>query len=221
MMRQFLKYELDRYLRGRGREAVEELPLIRVEEQDYIYYDKGALVMWWLKDSVGEATVNRALRRLNAKYAFQGAPYPASSEFVRILREEAGPQYDALITDLFERITLYDMKAHNATARRLANGQYQVRFTIDGRKLYADALGKETDAPLDEPVEIGAFTVEPGKQGYSAASVLHVERRSLKSGAQQIELILDAAPRWVGVDPYNKRIDRNSEDNLTEVTLVQ
>ena len=24
-------------------------------------------------------------------------------------------------------------------------------------------------------------------------------------------------PTWVGIDPYNKRIDRNSDDNLTEV----
>jgi hypothetical protein len=24
-------------------------------------------------------------------------------------------------------------------------------------------------------------------------------------------------PKWVGIDPFNKRIDRNSDDNLTEV----
>ncbi|HET8819530.1 MAG TPA: ABC transporter permease subunit, partial [Xanthomonadaceae bacterium] len=39
-MRKFLKYELDRYLSGRGGESVEELPLYRVENQQYIHYRK-------------------------------------------------------------------------------------------------------------------------------------------------------------------------------------
>ena len=45
-MRKFLKYELDRYLRSRGGEVVEELPLARVENQQYIHYQKGSLAMY-------------------------------------------------------------------------------------------------------------------------------------------------------------------------------
>ena len=52
-MRRFLKYELDRYLRARGGEVVEELPLARVENQPYIHYQKGSLAMYWLKEVVG------------------------------------------------------------------------------------------------------------------------------------------------------------------------
>ena len=44
MIRKFLKYELDTYLRGRGGETIEELPLERVENQPYIHYQKGSLV---------------------------------------------------------------------------------------------------------------------------------------------------------------------------------
>src|SRR5690606_8322327 len=40
-MRRFMKYELDRYLSGRGSELVEEQPLMRVENQSYIHYSKG------------------------------------------------------------------------------------------------------------------------------------------------------------------------------------
>ncbi len=219
MMRQFLKYELDAYLRGRGRESVEELPLVRVEDQDYVHYRKGALVMWWLKDTVGEETVNRSLRRLLARYAFHGAPYASASDFVKILREESPPEAQDLITDLFERITLYDMKALDAHAKRLPDGRYAVRFTVLGRKLYADGLGVETEAPLSEPFEVGAFTVEPGKKGFTAQAVLDLERHPLVSGSQEVRLIVNEPPKWVGVDPYNKRIDRNSDDNLTAVVL--
>ncbi|HEY4116453.1 MAG TPA: hypothetical protein VGM56_01305, partial [Byssovorax sp.] len=120
--------------------------------------------------------------------------------------------------DLFEKITLYDMKAKDASSRRLPDGRYEVTFTVDGKKLYADGQGKETEAPLSEPFELGAFTKQPGKKGFSKESVLAFERRVVVSGAQTVKLVVAEAPAWVGVDPYNKRIDRNSDDNLTEVT---
>jgi aminopeptidase N len=221
MIRKFLKNELDGYLRARGGEGVEELPLIRVEDQPYIHYEKGALVMYWLKDSVGEEVVNRSLRRLIQQFAFKGPPYPSSADFVRILREEAGPQYNDLITDLFERITLYDMSAHDAHAKKRPDGKYDLTFSVTGKKLYADGQGKETESPLSEPFDIGAFTAEPGKKGFTQASVLDFEKRNLVTGKQQIALVVDQLPKWVGVDPYNKRIDRNSDDNLTKVTLDQ
>jgi aminopeptidase N len=217
LMRKFLKNELDNYLRSRGGEVVEELPLIRVENQPYIHYRKGALVMYWLKEMVGEEAVNRALRRLLAQYAFKAAPYPSSSDFVRMLREEAGPAHEALITDLFERITLYDMKAKDATWKKRPDGRYEVTFSVEGKKLYADGKGKETEAPLSEPFEIGVFTAQPGKKGFSKESVLLFERRTVTTGTQDVTVVVDREPKWAGVDPYNKRIDRNSDDNLTEV----
>jgi aminopeptidase N len=218
-IRKFLKYELDRYLSSRGGEAVEELPLNRVENQQYIHYRKGSLTMYWLKEMVGEEVVNRALRKLLAEFAFKAAPYPTSTDFIRLLRAEAGPEYDALITDLFEKITLYDMKASNATAKKLADGKYQVRFDVDAHKLYADGQGKEIEAPLNEPFELGVFAVEPGKKGYTHESVLLMTRQPMKSGKQSVEFIVDQLPKFAGVDPYNKRIDRNSDDNLTPITL--
>jgi ABC-2 type transport system permease protein len=218
-IRKFLKGELDTYLRSRGGEVVEELPLNRVEDQAYIHYRKGSLAMYWLKEVAGEEVVNRALQKLLAQFAFKPAPYPASTDFIRLLREEAGPQHDALITDLFEKITLYDMKASNATAKRLADGKYEVTFTVEGRKLYADGEGSETEAPLQEVFEVGAFTAEPGKQGYTGEDVVLIDRQPLKTGQQTITLLVDQPPEFVGVDPYNKRIDRDSDDNLTRVVM--
>ena len=218
-IRKFLKNELDQYLRNRGTEAVEELPLERVEDQPYIHYRKGAVVMYWLKETVGEETVDHALQRLLGQYAFKGPPYPSSTDFLGFLRAEAGPAHEQEIADLFERITLYDMKATDASAHRRADGHYEVRFTIEGRKLYADGAGQEREVPLDEPFDVGVFTVEPGKKGYGRDSILSVQRMRVKSGRQTVTLVLDRAPNFVGVDPFNERIDRNSEDNLTSVKL--
>ncbi len=114
-MRRFLKYELDDYLRRRGGELVEEQPLMRVENQQYIHYNKGSLVMYLLQDRLGEAAVNRAIRTILEKYRFKAAPYPRSIELVDAIRREAKtPEDQALITDLFERITVYDLKVGGA-----------------------------------------------------------------------------------------------------------
>lgn len=88
---------------GRGAEVIEQLLLNRVEDQVYIRYRKGSLAMYWLKEVVGEDVVNRALQRLLSEFAFKAAPYPSSTDLIRVLRAEAGPEHDELITDLFER----------------------------------------------------------------------------------------------------------------------
>jgi aminopeptidase N len=216
-VRRFLKYELDRYLRSRGGEVVEELPLARVENQPYIHYQKGTLVMYWLKEVVGEDTVNRALARLIRAHAFKPAPYPNANDFLRLLREEAGPQHEALIADLFEHITLVDVKTTAARAVKRPDGRFDVTLEVEARKLYADGKGKETEAPLAEPFDIGVFTAEPGRKDFSAASVLVFERHAIRTGRQTLVLTVDREPKFAGVDPYNKRIDRNSDDNVTRV----
>jgi len=218
-IRKFLKSNLDDYLRNRGTEVVEELPLDRVENQPYIHYRKGAVEMYWLKESVGEDKVNAALRKLIAAYAFKGSPYPSTTDFLAMLKEEAGAAFNQQIDDQFDRITLYDLKATDAKGKKREDGKYQVTFTAEAKKLYADGQGKETEQPLDEAFEVGAFTVEPGKKGYTKEAVLDVERRTLKSGKQEVTLVLDNPPKLVGIDPFNKRIDRNSDDNLTPVSM--
>jgi aminopeptidase N len=216
-LRKFLKYELDTYLSSRGREVLEELPLNRVENQGYIHYNKGALAMWALKEHLGEEVVNRALQRLITEFAFKPAPYPSSSDFLRLLRAEAGPAHEGFSSDLFEKITLYDLKAVEARSVKRPDGRFEVSFTVEAKKFHADGKGVETDAPLSEAFDIGAFTAEPGKKGSRSDAVIALERRTLVSGRQDIRLVLDKEPIFIGVDPFNGRIDRNSNDNLVKV----
>ncbi|ACG77481.1 aminopeptidase N [Phenylobacterium zucineum HLK1] len=220
-IRRFLKRELDTYLRSRGGEAIEELPLIRVENQPYIHYQKGGIVMYLLRDRLGEEKVNAALRRVLAQYAFKGAPYPRSQDLVDALRAEAGPEHQQLITDLFEKITLYDLKTKTATARKRPDGRYDVTLTIEARKMYADGQGKETPAPLrpGELFDVGVFTAEPGKPGFGKDDVAYFRLTPLRDGAQTITVTVDKPPRFAGVDPYNKQIDRNSDDNAIKVSV--
>ncbi len=217
-IRRFLRFELDSYLRSRGGEAVEELPLERVEGQGYIHYRKGSLVMYLLADRMGEDAVNRALRQLIGRYAFKGAPYPRSLDLVAALRAQATtPAQQALITDLFERITLYDLRATEPTTRRRPDGRWETSVTVNATKVYADGQGRERPAPLNEAIAIGAFAAEPGEGAFSASDVLALGNRPVRSGVQRVTLVTKKRPLYVGVDPYNMFIDRNSQDNVVPV----
>lgn len=44
-----------------------------------------------------------------------------------------------------------------------------------------------------------------------------MERRPIRSGVQQLRLVTAKRPAFAGVDPYNKYIDRNSDDNVVQV----
>jgi aminopeptidase N len=216
-IRKFLKFELDSYLRARGGEVVEELPLYRVENQGYIHYRKGSLVMYRLQREIGEAAVNRALQRILRIHAFNGAPYPTTIDLISALRAEAPADKQDLITDLFQKITLYDIQTRSVAVRKRADGRFGVTLTVQARKLYADGKGKETEAPLNEVLDVGLFTAMPGDKGFSAKSVVTMVKRPIRSGTQTLTFTVDTAPRYAGVDPYNYLIDRNADDNVAKV----
>ncbi len=217
MMRKFLKFELDSYLRSRGGDVLQEQPLEKVENQQYIHYRKGSLVMYRLQDEIGEDAVNRALRHLLHDYAFKGPPYPTSLELVKDLRQEAPADKQQLITDLFEKITLYDIKATKAVSKKRADGRYDVTLTVTAKKLYADGSGKETEAPMNEALDVGAFDLSPGDDKFSSKHVVTFQRMPIHSGTQTLSFIAPRAVTFAGVDPYDKLIDRNTEANVTKV----
>ncbi len=217
-IRRFLQYELDQYLSGRKGEVVEELPLYRVENQGYIHYRKGSLVMYLLQQRMGEAAVNRALSRFASRFRFQSAPYPRSLDLIAELRREATTRAQQnLITDLFERITIYDLKAVEANSNRRADGRWVTTLTIDTGKFYADGKGAEKRARLSENIEVGLFASRPGEGAFAAADVLMMGRRPIAGGTQRMTLVTAEKPAFAGIDPYNFYIDRDSQDNVVAV----
>ncbi len=218
-IRRFLKFELDQYLAGRKGDVLDEQPLMRVENQQHIHYRKGSVAMYLLQHRLGEDAVNRALARLVATYRFKPAPYPRSLDLIAELRKEAKtPEDQAMITDLFEKITIYDLKAKEAVTTQLPDLTYRTRITIEAAKFTADGKGNERPARLAESIEVGVFTDRPGSGAFAKANVLSMKRYPVRAGQQVIEVVTKGKPTFAGIDPYNFYIDRDSDDNLVPVT---
>ncbi|MEM7646631.1 MAG: M1 family aminopeptidase, partial [Pseudomonadota bacterium] len=134
-MKRFLKYELDKYLRGRGGEHEKELPLYRSENQGYIHYNKGSLVMYTLKDLIGEQKLNAILSEYIKQVGYQKPPYTTSLDFMSLLRSQTEKKYHPIIAEIFEKIVLFQNRPLNASYKKLANGKYQVNVTVSCKKL--------------------------------------------------------------------------------------
>ncbi len=211
-MRKFLEYELDRYLAGRGQEKKKELPLALNENQQYIHYNKGSLVMYGLQDFIGEEKVNRALARYVRKTAYQEPPYTTSKELVDLLREETPEEMRYLIHDMFETITLFDNRVL-ACSYEERDGKYEVRLKVLCMKVRADEQGTDQEIPADDWIDIGLLDEhnEPIK----------LERVKIRSGEQEFTLSCDTKPTKAGIDPLLKLIDRTPSDNSMVVTLAE
>src|SRR5678815_3206805 len=69
------------------------------------------------------STTARARWRFLDKFRFKPAPYPRSVDLIAEFRKVAStPEQQQLITDLFEKITLYDLKVTDAKTRKDGDG---------------------------------------------------------------------------------------------------
>jgi aminopeptidase N len=212
-MKRFLKYELDNYLQGRSGESEKELPLYRVENQTYIHYQKGSLVMYALRDYIGEENLNKALAAYIKKTAFQEAPYTNSLEFLSFIKQATPDSLQYLVKDMFEEITLYENRITNASYTSAGNGIYKVALQLNAKKFIADSLGYEKEQPFHDWVEIGVFA-----QSKENSSPLYIGKHRLKAGENNIEILVKEKPERAGIDPYFKLVDRNPEDNIMRVS---
>lgn len=229
-MRRFLKDALDDYLVGRGSEQQKELPLMFNENQQYIHYKKGSLVLYAISDYLGAEKFNGILSEYIDKVAFQQPPYTTSVEFVKHLEERTPDSLNYMIEDMFKTITLYDNYIENAAYTINADSTYTVdieaivskyKSDIKGKKLYAkntDSLlyVREKDTikswPMQDYVEVGVFT-EVEVDGKTEEKPLYLKKVKIDSIFNTFKIIVDEKPTEVGIDPYNKLIDTKSGDN--------
>ena len=218
-MHRFLKHELDRYLRGRAGEIRRERPVALVQNEPYVWYQKGGQVMYTLADYIGEDRVNFALHNFLKQHGYanagdsQSGPYPDTRQLLEALRAQTPADLQYYITDAFENIVLYDNKAVSATVTPTSDHRYKVSLSVQSRKVRSDGSGNESPMPLHDLIDIGVFTGKKDEE-----KPLYLKKEWLTQPAQTFEIIVDQPPTRAGIDPYNKLIDRDSDDNMMDVT---
>ena len=212
-MKEFLKYDFDRYLRGRSSESIKELPLYKVENQGYIHYGKGSLILYALQDYIGEDSVNAALRSFLEEFRYQDPPYPNSHDFLKHLQPRVPDSLQYLITDWFKDITLYDLRLKEADAKELDDGSYEVTLAIEAAKIKADTIGNETRLTPNDWIDLALYLDD------DETEITSLKRVKIDAEKHTITLHSDSKPVKAAIDPKRLLIERVIDDNVKTVSF--
>ncbi|PJB13856.1 MAG: hypothetical protein CO118_11615 [Flavobacteriales bacterium CG_4_9_14_3_um_filter_32_8] len=213
-MKDFLKYDFERYLKGRSSEVEKELPLYQVENQMHIHYGKGSVILYALQDYIGEEKVNNALKSFLDEFRYKEPPYPTSLDFLKHLDTQVPDSLKYLITDWFKEITLYDYRLKEATYKTLANGKYEVSMDVEAYKLKADTIGNETKVKFDDWVDIGVYSDNDEKK------LVFQKRVKFNATEMNFTFEVDSIPAKAAIDPRRMLIERVITDNVKKVTKI-
>jgi ABC-2 type transport system permease protein len=215
-IRKFLTFELDSYLRGRANENLEEMPLLRAENQQYIHYRKGSIVMMALRDRIGEQNMNKALKALIAEYKFSDTVHPTTLDLVAALKSVALQEDHAFIDTQFNQISIYDLKIVDTVVNKQKDDEFSVTLTVSATQFEADGKGEETEQPFDEFVDIILFSQDPNDFS-SENKMVYRQKHRLTSGENTITIKTKSSFSYVGIDPFVRFIDRDSGDNVRKL----
>jgi hypothetical protein len=181
-----------------------EVPLMRTFDR-FDAYRVGPFAMYALRESVGEEQVNAALRTMLAKYDPAQTPFPTTLDLYRELRAVTPPAKQALLKDLFEEITFWNLRTKKADAQPAGDGTYRLTLQIDAEKLKGNALGREKPVPMNDAIDVAAFD--------AAGKTIYRQEHPIRSGAQTITITVPRAPARAAIDPDHALLDRKPEDN--------
>ncbi|MEM9527241.1 MAG: hypothetical protein AAGA31_11570 [Bacteroidota bacterium] len=191
-------------------------------------------MMYALQDYVGEEKLNEQLASFIDSFALrQQGLYPSSADWYTFIQAATPDSLKYFLKESFEEITLYENRAVAATATLLeptqlateakatAKNTYEVVLKIDTRKIKYDGNGNELAYPTAPSlIEIAVFGADGRNAvGKTEKTPLYLEKRWFTPGEHTITVRVAGEPVMAGVDPYNKLIDRVSEDNLVGVAI--
>jgi ABC-2 type transport system permease protein len=211
-MKKFLEYEMNGYLSGRSREREGENPLIKTENQSYIHYQKASVVMYYLKEMIGEDKVNHAMKNIIDKFAYKNPPYATSIDVINEFKKVTPTELQYLITDMFENITVFSNRMVAAKYKKVGN-EYEVTLTTTSQKFRSNLLGKETEIPVNDFIDVALFA-KSDNDNNQTGKVLLTQRVKITKKDNMFKFKIKELPYNAGIDPYNYLIDRVPDDNL-------
>ena len=219
-VQQLLEMERNRYLTGRGVGSEQEMPLATEDNQKYVYYGKGTLNLYALQDYISEDSMNLALKRFvkdwnNFDGEYAKDRYATTIDLLTYFNAVTPDSLQYLISDLFEKVILFENSTRTAIYKEIFNNQYQVDLILNTEKYTVDSLGMKSTIPINDWIDVGVYGVN--KAGTD--SLIYLEKHQFSTTETPLTITVNQKPSKVGIDPLYKLIEIEKADNL--ITLIE
>lgn len=227
MTSKFLKQSNNSYIFNRAQETKKESALFQVDNQGYIHYKKGSLVLYGIQQLIGEQKMNLALSNFIKKFAYKDPPYPSSYALLDEIYALTPDSFIETAKDGLERIILYQSDIKDVKSNQLPNKTFESQLTFSitknsidpnakqSKKIKDIVIGQSKEAPLRDYFDIGLYQDVKDKSRYG--KLISIHRFYINKKDNSIKLLSKIKPDKVVIDPYFVHIHKDPEDNIKKI----
>lgn len=206
-LREFLRADNGLYFALRNGNG-KELPLTSTIDQSFVYYQKGGLAMYAIKEALGEKPLSLALSYL-IKHHESPLRRAKPDDLLQELYNQASPSQIRVIDANLNQVLINRLSVKVLSCRFEAAGQYKLTLQVS---VAGDRSLKVSDdefdiAIFDQPVDKWNLRLKP----------VYIKKYRFKPGNFVITLLLPQKPGAVAIDPYGYVLDENLADNVQNV----
>ena len=219
-MRRYLLEQIWPYTIIRRRQTEREHPVLTANFW-FEWSSKAGVVIYGLRDLIGDDSINKALREFRDTYAFRvRGPYAGANDLYDVLRRHVPDSLQYYLDDTWKKVTFYDNKIVGVSAVKTGHAnEYAVTIRVNIDKSYRDDKGDDVEATgMKDYIEIGVLGADvKDSSGRTVKRFLHRKKYWLTRGEHTMTIILTGEPKAVAVDPLGTLIDHNEGDNYKSI----
>lgn len=214
-MRNIILDQLGDYCYQRKRLEKPEHPLLTMNQS--FEENKAGVVLYGLKNLIGEDCLHTALQDFKNEYAFRTTPpFAGSNDLYRVLRKHVPDSLKYYLDDTWLKITQYNNRVLSANAKQIRKTtDYLVTLKVEVNKVYQDSSGRAVPASvMNDYVDVGVFASPTSSR---ESNPLYLKKHRFTAGVHTLTMVVHGKPVYVGIDPNAVLIDEYPGDNLKDI----
>lgn len=189
-----------------------EFPLAQTYGQNHVHYQKGGLVMYAVKEVLGEQPMNKILKDLIAKHRNPNHN-AVTKDLIDELIKAAPANQKNFIDESFNQVMDYQIELNVLQCKKLPNGKFSVDLQVNVAKNKDGAT--ELLAP-DMYIDL-AFFSQNQLNFNKNTKPFYFKKHHFNQLKTKLTFVVDQKPKTIAVDPYSYLLDANLKNNWVEL----
>ncbi|WP_025144829.1 M1 family aminopeptidase [Pedobacter jeongneungensis] len=208
-LRKYLAYDNNLYFLNRNN-SEKELPLAKTLDQSYVHYQKGGLMMYAVKEMIGEQQFNAVLHQFIVEHE-NPKPKAKAADLVNALLNQASSEQKKFINDCFNDVVTYNLGIKLLRYTALKNGKYKIDVVVSADR-FSDGAKQKPDLELD----LACFD-ELESDWDANTKPAYFKKYHISQNKTKFSIVVDRKPKTLAIDPYGYLLDADGSDHVVDV----